>query len=202
MEPEMLRHFKESFESYRTVKEKCRKSIVAVEKLGKLTNTVKQSFIAAKSLDDLDIAYTPFKTSAKTSLAERARTAGLGEQAEMLLNGKVNNINVNSLINSKIPGRETTGDIEKGLQYIIADTIIYDKDFAVFLRDVQKNAALMMEVKECKAKEKKSEVGAKKKTACNETDPRKFELYHDFNKPVKYLQPHQVFLESNLFHLM
>ena len=64
MEPEMLRHFKESFESYRTVKEKCRKSIVAVEKLGKLTNTVKQSFIAAKSLDDLDIAYTPFKTSA------------------------------------------------------------------------------------------------------------------------------------------
>ena len=197
MEPDTLRHFKESFESYKTVKEKCIKNISAVVKLGKLTPIVKRSFFAAKSLEELEVAFTPFKTSAKTSLAERARTAGLGEHAENLLTGRISSIDPNSLINSKIPGRETVADIENGLQHVIADAIVYDKDFAIFLQDTQKKAGLVMEVKESKTKENKKNASTKdtkKKTGSNETDSRKFEIYHDFSKPVKFLQSHQVIL--------
>ncbi len=195
MEPDTLRHFKESFESYKTVKEKCIKNISAVVKLGKLTAIVKRSFFAAKSLEELDVTFTPFKTSAKTSLAERARTAGLGEHAENLLAGRISSIDANSLINSKIPGRETDADIEKGFQHVIADAIVYDKDFAKFLRDIQKKAALVMEVKESKTKENAKDTATKdnkKKTGSNESDSRKFEIYHDFSKPVKFIQSHQV----------
>ena len=195
MEPEALRHFKDSFENYQAVQEKCKKSIAAVAKLGKLTDSVRNSFYAAKTMDEIDIAYTPFKTNAKTSLAERARATGLGDLAEGLLSGTICSIDVASIVDSRQPGKANTTEVEKGIQYIIADTIMYNKEFATFLKEIQKKTSLTMEVKEGKPKGKSTKE-TKKKT-CNETDPRKFELYHDFSKPVKFLQSHQVGINSN-----
>jgi len=198
MEPDTLRSFKESFESLKSVQEKCTKMIATVEKTGKLTKAVRNSFLLARSPADLDAAYAPFKTGSKTSLAERARALGLGDLAADLLDGVIAHVDPNfPLIEDKETAKSSKGKdklevMEAGLQHIMADIIVHHKDISDQVRSLQRQAKIVVESKQNTAKTKDKKPPTKSAKPTKEEDPRKFENYFDFSCPVNYIKSHQV----------
>jgi len=203
MEPNTLREFKESFETLKGVQEKATKQMAAVEKVGKLTPSVKRAFLAARSLAQLEVVNAPFKTGSKASLAERARTLGLGDVAKDILEGLSDSVNLHSFINPKTQGLEKLEDVKAGIQHVVADLLVHDNEVSASIRKLQKDARIILETKQSTAKTKdkkpaaaRTAADAKKKTTAKkpgkEEDPLKFENYFAFSIPVNFIKSHQV----------
>jgi len=189
MGPDTLRQVKDNLEVLKTVKEKAVKAVAAVEKIGKLTPLLRRSFLSCQSVQEVDHLYAPYKTGSKASLAERARKLGLESTAEELLEGR-GMVNLPQLVERGTKGKENIEEVKTGVQHIIVDLMVHDKDMADVIRNLQTTSHLVLESKRAKGKpwEKNESKGNQKK----EVDPSKFENYFEFSCPCKFVKPHQV----------
>ena len=79
---------KERLEELLEVKEKAARLVLTVDRQGRLSPPVERSIQACQTLADLNLISAQFKTASKSSLAERARQAGLESAALNLLSGR------------------------------------------------------------------------------------------------------------------
>lgn len=198
MEPETLRQFKDNYDNLRSVKEKCGKILASVEKLGKLVPVLKNAFLSAQSIQELEHLFTPFKPGSKSSLAERARKLGFENIAEEILGGKNNFWDLSQFVDSSTKGKANIDEVGESIRHIIADLIVHDKDTVDFVRNLRRDAHIVIESKRAKAtKSAKTEKPDskdkdKKKAPKKDEDPTKYETYFEFSCPAKFIKAHQV----------
>ena len=188
MGPDMLRKVLEFRESLVEVKEKCKKLMSSVEKVGKLTAGVRQSFLCCQTLAELEAVNAPYKTGSKASLAERARKLGLEDIALEILEGQPGIWKLPSRVQLGVQGLATIEEVTLGVQHIISDIMVHDMAMVDLIRKLQKTCHLVVESKQAKVvKSKEKEAKAKPPV-----DISKFENYFDYTCPAKYIKPHQV----------
>ena len=190
MGPDTLRQVKDSLEVLKTVKEKTVKAVAAVEKLGKLTPLLRRSFLSCQSLQEIDHLYGPFKTGSKASLAERARKLGLESVAEELLAGR-GGVDLLGMVERGTKGKENIEEVKTGVQHIMVDLMVHDKDMTDVIRNLQAECHLVLESKKAKGKAWENKE-SKDKQIKKDVDPSKFENYFEFSCPCKHVKPHQV----------
>ena len=188
MGPDMLRKVLELRESLVEVKEKCKKLMSAVDKVGKLTAGVRRSFLCCQTLAELETVNAPFKTGSKASLAERARKLGLEDIALEVLDGHSGVWRLPSQVQTGVQGRATIEEVSLGVQHIISDVMVHDTAMVDLIRTLQKTSHLVVESKKAKVvKSKEKEAKEKPPVDCS-----KFENYFEYTCPAKYIKPHQV----------
>ena len=188
MGPDMLRKVLEFRESLVEVKEKCKKLMSSVEKVGKLTAGVRQSFLCCRTLAELEAVNAPYKKGSKASLAERARKLGLEDIALEILEGQPGIWKLPSRVQLGVQGLATIEEVTLGVQHIISDIMVHDMAMVDLIRKLQKTCHLVVESKQAKVvKSKEKEAKAKPPV-----DISKFENYFDYTCPAKYIKPHQV----------
>ncbi|XP_069678482.1 S1 RNA-binding domain-containing protein 1 [Periplaneta americana] len=200
MSPEKLRDVKDSYEMVKSIKAKAATVMKNIAKLGKLTPYLERCIRGARSLNELDHIYSPFKPGSKNTLAERARQLGLEDAANAILTGS-RIVYIEQLVNPEKKGLQSVKEVELGLQHIIADVISKDRGVLDFLHRMKEDAKTYIETTKARAtKEPKNNAKNVKKEAGSSKDHHKdkvdveskFENYFKFSMPVKYIKPHQV----------
>jgi|AJXC01.1.fsa_nt_gi Tex-like protein N-terminal domain. len=74
---------------FREVKEKAKKLIEKVRKLERTSDRLENAIQSANSLDEIEVLATPFKSSSKQTLANKARELGLENVANQYLHHKM-----------------------------------------------------------------------------------------------------------------
>ena len=189
MGPDQLRRVKDSLEVLVEVKTKAEKLLLSVSKQGKLSPAVERSILTCQTLPDLASVSAQFKTGSKTSLAERARQAGLEQPALNILSANTGP-ELRTLVRQGEKGRETVEEVETGLKHIMADIIAHDQQMAEVISKTMADCRLVLESK--RAKEKQSEKSKAKLPDKKAVDPQKFENYFEFSCPCQHVKPHQV----------
>lgn len=211
MEPEQLRHVKETYEGIKTVKHKAATMLKSIEKLDKLTPSVRRSILCARSLSELDLINTPFKTGSKKTLAERARQLGLEAPAQTILDGS-DYVTLPRFVNKEIDGLADVAEVQLGIQHIIADIFSKDRGILDFVAELRKSTPIRLEssrargtlskelTKHTKGSSKEEQTSKLKKLTAEEKqrlqskvdEESKYRTYFEFSNYLKYIKPHQV----------
>lgn len=127
MTPDRLRDIKITFNHILNIKSRAETIIRNLEKEQKLSDEIHTNLLCAKSLDELDHLYAPYKPASKASLAERAKNLGLQSVAEKIFfgnEGKV--IDLSTFVQSNVEGLETVDKVSDGIKHIISHLISKD----------------------------------------------------------------------------
>jgi hypothetical protein len=119
MSPDELREVKISYNQIQNVHLKAEVVMNHLEKDQKLTNDIKHDLLCAKTLDEIDHLYAPYKPASKGSLADRAKALGLEVCADDLLLG-IEEVDMPALVKPDIEGLESQHKVQDGIQHIIA----------------------------------------------------------------------------------
>ncbi|XP_077299798.1 uncharacterized protein YdcI-like isoform X2 [Arctopsyche grandis] len=195
MSPECLQDVFDSYEDVCKLKRKSLTILKTLKKSDKLTDQVQQSVIGARSIDELELLYEPFKTRTKT-LAERAYNLGLREPIQSILKGR--KISIESLCNSAM---KTPSDVQQHLIHGLADVIHKDPDVLETIRKLRTTMVAIIECSKARATKKKtvdsdssstSKLGSKKFKNENKENARdKYDLYLNFRMKSDIIKPHQ-----------
>ncbi|XP_059162177.1 S1 RNA-binding domain-containing protein 1-like [Physella acuta] len=199
MGPDLLREVATNVEELKSVESKIQTVYATIEKMGKMTGELETSLKLSTTILEVETLYAPFKPGHKGTYAERARALGLEAVARSVLNNR--KMNLGSLINIKEKGLESVGEIEKGIQHIIADIVSKDKECVDEARNICDKCQVMIETTKSKPKATKVKKTSTDSTQTmakvklkgkNEESAQKFEQYQDFKCWVKSAKPHQI----------
>ncbi|XP_033125800.1 S1 RNA-binding domain-containing protein 1-like [Anneissia japonica] len=182
MEVKQIREVQFCLIELRLVESKASNIFKQITKQGKMTTGVRRSIQRAHSIEELDHIFAPFKTGSKSSLAERAKKAGLEPAAMRVLNNDP--LNLHEFVSSTVDGCCTMEKVKQGIQHILADIIAKDKDTMDQIRLLTSDGRTLITAEKSKSALKDE----KEKNMCN----RHFENYFNFKVPAKDIKPHQV----------
>lgn len=177
-EAEKLREMKQAYENISDIRQKAETVIGKIVKLKKLTPELKKSILCCRSLEELDLIYSPYKVGSKGTKAEKAKKLGLEEPALALLNGEFQG-DMRDLVNAGKTELNTVHKVKDGIQHIIAD--ILSKDTAVLetLQELMKSTKILFE-------------STKTKQAETIDNFDKYETYFSYSCDIKFVKPHAV----------
>ncbi|AKI97772.1 Tex family protein [Kosmotoga pacifica] len=169
-----LREISDLLEHLKKLYERKNEIIRLVEERGKLTPELKKAFLGARSLQELEDLYAPYKSKKKTR-ADIARERGLVPLAELL---KTNLEKADEKIRSFIDpekGVETAEDAIAGARDIIAEEISINLQVRNRLREIIKRRGHL-----------------RSERADGEDQKGIYRDYYDFSQPIPQLVPHRV----------
>jgi uncharacterized protein len=176
LDEEQIRNIQTSYETY-LEREKRRAYILeTITKMEMMTTDLEAKIKSAKTLNQLEDLYAPYKSKKKTK-GQLAMEAGLGPMAEIILTGQFsieqletkssNFINKDKKIND-------WKDILTGVQSIITEKFAHDTDIKEILRsDYWKDAKI---------------IASMRKDAATIKDHLKYKDYFEFEQPVSELK--------------
>ncbi|KAL8619606.1 hypothetical protein ACOMHN_019662 [Nucella lapillus] len=192
-----LREISAQLDDLRQVRTKMSSVYGSIKGLGKMTKQLELTLQHARTMEEVDMLYAPFKPGHKGSLAERAKAAGLEPAAMGILDGKPGDLRM--FIKAGDKGVSTMAEVKTGIQHIIADIIAKDKEVMEEIRKICATSYVSLQSKRsktCSAKgEKEGAKGKGKKDICGKqaaVNSFKFEQYFDFQCPVSNIKPHQI----------
>lgn len=146
-----------------------------IDEKGLLTEELQKQIMCANKLVEVEDLYRPYKEKKKTKATD-AINNGLEPLAKIIMsfptNGNIEQIS-QKYINDKV---KTLEEVIEGAKYIIAEWI---SDNAFYRKWIRTNTYLNGLIKSSKKK--------------NSEDLEKtYEMYYDYNEPVKYIKPHRV----------
>lgn len=187
IDAERLRDIKNTYNYILSIRSKAESVIKKLEAKNVLTSEIKVDLLCAKTLDQVDHLYEPYKER-KNSAYEKAVEWGLAPPAENLLKGKGPPVTFSSYVNQSNEALDTTKKVEEAFKSIIVHDISKNTEVLDQLRDLQQTHRIELISTVVKKKEKESDT---KKTKSKEQE-HKFENYFDFKQSIAYLKPHQV----------
>lgn len=201
MTPDDLRDVKLAYNQILSIKSKADTIIKNLEKEEKLTEDIKQDLLCAKSIDELDHMYAPFKPANKGSLADRAKALGLDSFAEGILIGSLPEIDLPELVKPEVEGLETVEKVEEGIKHLMAHN--FSKNTAVLEEirrliskyDIVLSSTQITKTRKAEEKDESNNNGkgaGGMKRIPKKVDEHKFEHYFSFTCCTKYLRPHQI----------
>ncbi|XP_022088609.1 S1 RNA-binding domain-containing protein 1-like [Acanthaster planci] len=85
MEADKIREVIGNLDELKNVQAKASSAVKQIEKSGKMTARLMSAFQSAQTLEEVNTLFAPYKSGAKTTLAERARKLGLDSAVDFVL---------------------------------------------------------------------------------------------------------------------
>ena len=172
---EQLRNLDERLTYLRSLEDKKEQVLKSIEEQGKLTNELKEKILAAQTLVVVEDLYRPYRPKRKTR-ASIAKEKGLEPLAEYILRQEATEPVLNEAAKYVSEEKEvkTPEEALQGAQDIIAETISDDADHRLYIRNIT------------------VEEGIVTGTAKDEKAQSVYEMYYNFEEPVKKIAGHRV----------
>ena len=172
---EQLRNLDERLTYLRSLEDKKEQVLKSIEEQGKLTDDLKEKILAAQTLVVVEDLYRPYRPKRKTR-ASIAKEKGLEPLAEYILRQEATEPLLNEAAKYVSEEKEVKIPEEalQGAQDIIAETISDDADHRLYIRNIT------------------VEEGIVTGTAKDEKAQSVYEMYYNFEEPVKKIAGHRV----------
>ena len=172
---EQLRNLDERLTYLRSLEDKKEQVLKSIEEQGKLTDELKEKILAAQTLVVVEDLYRPYRPKRKTR-ASIAKEKGLEPLAEYILRQEATEPLLNEAAKYVSEEKEvkTPEEALQGAQDIIAETISDDADHRLYIRNIT------------------VEEGIVSSTAKDEKAQSVYEMYYNFEEPVKKIAGHRV----------
>lgn len=172
---EQLRNLDERLTYLRSLEDKKEQVLKSIEEQGKLTDELKEKILAAQTLVVVEDLYRPYRPKRKTR-ASIAKEKGLEPLAEYILRQEATEPVLNEAVKYVSEEKEvkTPEEALQGAQDIIAETISDDADHRLYIRNIT------------------VEEGIVTGTAKDEKAQSVYEMYYNFEEPVKKIAGHRV----------
>ena len=172
---EQLRNLDERLTYLRSLEDKKEQVLKSIEEQGKLTDDLKEKILAAQTLVVVEDLYRPYRPKRKTR-ASIAKEKGLEPLAEYILHQEATEPVLNEAAKYVSEEKEvkTPEEALQGAQDIIAETISDDADHRLYIRNIT------------------VEEGIVTGTAKDEKAQSVYEMYYNFEEPVKKIAGHRV----------
>ena len=175
LDEETIRSINEVYEYQVNLLKRKEDVIRLIDEKGMLTDELKNSIMNCTKLVEVEDLYRPYKEKKKTKATE-AIALGLEPLAKMMMsfpmNGSLSDM-ASKFVNDKVKSVE---DAITGAKYIIAEWISDNASYRKWIRSYfYKNGIIVSKVK---------------KNA--EDEGKVYEMYYDYNEPVKWIKPHRV----------
>ena len=172
---EQLRNLDERLTYLRSLEDKKEQVLKSIEEQGKLTDELKEKILAAQTLVVVEDLYRPYRPKRKTR-ASIAKDKGLEPLAEYILRQEATEPVLNEAVKYVSEEKEvkTPEEALQGAQDIIAEMISDDADHRLYIRNIT------------------VEEGIVTGTAKDEKAQSVYEMYYNFEEPVKKIAGHRV----------
>lgn len=172
---EQLRNLDERLTYLRSLEDKKEQVLKSIEEQGKLTDELKEKILAAQTLVVVEDLYRPYRPKRKTR-ASIAKEKGLEPLAEYILRQEATELVLNEAAKYASEEKEvkTPEEALQGAQDIIAEMISDDADHRLYIRNIT------------------VEEGIVSSTAKDEKAQSVYEMYYNFEEPVKKIAGHRV----------
>ena len=172
---EQLRNLDERLTYLRSLEDKKEQVMKSIEEQGKLTDELKEKILAAQTLVVVEDLYRPYRPKRKTR-ASIAKEKGLEPLAEYILRQEATEPVLNEAAKYASEEKEvkTPEEALQGAQDIIAEMVSDDADHRLYIRNIT------------------VEEGIVSSTAKDEKAQSVYEMYYNFEEPVKKIAGHRV----------
>ena len=172
---EQLRNLDERLTYLRSLEDKKEQVLKSIEEQGKLTDELKEKILAAQTLVVVEDLYRPYRPKRKTR-ASIAKEKGLEPLAEYILRQDAAEPVLKEAADYVSAEKEvkTPEEALQGAQDIIAEMISDDADHRLYIRNIT------------------VEEGIVTSTAKDEKAQSVYEMYYNFEEPVKKIAGHRV----------
>ena len=172
---EQLRNLDERLTYLRSLEDKKEQVLKSIEEQGKLTDDLKEKILAAQTLVVVEDLYRPYRPKRKTR-ASIAKEKGLEPLAEYILRQEATEPLLNEAAKYVSEEKEvkTPEEALQGAQDIIAEAGSDDADHRLYIRNIT------------------VEEGIVTGTAKDEKAQSVYEMYYNFEEPVKKIAGHRV----------
>lgn len=172
---EQLRNLDERLTYLRSLEDKKEQVLKSIEEQEKLTDELKEKILAAQTLVVVEDLYRPYRPKRKTR-ASIAKEKGLEPLAEYILRQEATEPLLNEAAKYVSEEKEvkTPEEALQGAQDIIAEMISDDADHRLYIRNIT------------------VEEGIVTGTAKDEKAQSVYEMYYNFEEPVKKIAGHRV----------
>ena len=172
---EQLRNLDERLTYLRSLEDKKEQVLKSIEEQGKLTDELKEKILAVQTLVVVEDLYRPYRPKRKTR-ASIAKEKGLEPLAEYILRQEATEPVLNEAAKYASEEKEvkTPEEALQGAQDIIAEMISDDADHRLYIRNIT------------------VEEGIVSSTAKDEKAQSVYEMYYNFEEPVKKIAGHRV----------
>lgn len=175
LDEETIRSINEVYEYQVNLLKRKEDVIRLIDEKGMLTDEIKDNIMKCSKLVEVEDIYRPYKEKKKTKATE-AIALGLEPLAKMMMTfpttGDIDKL-CSKFINDKVPNTENA---VTGACYIIAEWISDNAFYRKWIRSYfYKNGVITSKLKK----------GA-------EDENKIYEMYYDYNEPVKWIKPHRI----------
>ena len=175
LDEETLRSINEVYEYQVNLLKRKEDVIRLIDEKGMLTDEIKDNIMKCSKLVEVEDIYRPYKEKKKTKATE-AIALGLEPLAKMMMTfpttGDIDKL-CSKFINDKVPNTENA---VTGACYIIAEWISDNAFYRKWIRSYfYKNGVITSKLKK----------GA-------DDENKIYEMYYDYNEPVKWIKPHRI----------
>lgn len=174
LDEEQIRKINESYEYENNLLKRKEDVIRLIDEKGLLTDEIKSNIMNAKKLVEVEDIYLPYKEKKKTKATEAIKN-GLEPLAKIIMSFPTafDEKSVSKFLNENV---KTIDDAITGAKYIISEWISDNAYYRKWTRSFFfKNGIIETKLKK------------------NANDENKtYEMYYDFNEPVKYIRPHRL----------
>ena len=174
LDEESIRKINEVYEYQVNLLKRKEDVIRLIDEKGMLNDDLKKSILTCSKLVEVEDLYRPYKEKKKTKATE-AIALGLEPLAKMIMSFPVNG-SIEDLAKKFVKDDLTVEKCIEGAKYIIAEWISDNASYRKWIRTYfYRNGIILSNVKK------------------NADDSSKtYEMYYDYNEPVKYIKPHRV----------
>lgn len=145
-----------------------------IKKSGQLSPELQRCIKLAQTLEEIESLSAPFKSSAKQTLANKAREMGLEQLAKIYL--------TNDNVLPELPQNRPENDAQEQIGYIISDILIHTVDISKFINEVLvHDGRIFIESNQNTSTIKKSS-----------SQKSQFDNYFDFKNSIGRLKSHQI----------
>ena len=174
LDEEMIRKINEVYEYQVNLLKRKEDVIRLIEEKGMMNDELRASILQCSKLVEVEDLYRPYKEKKKTKATE-AIAAGLEPLAKMMMSFPTNG-SLEEMAKKFVKEDLSVEKCIEGAKYIIAEWISDNASYRKAIRSYfYKNGIISSSIKK------------------NAEDNNKvYEMYYDYNEPVKYIKPHRV----------
>ena len=174
LDEEMIRSINEVYEYQVNLLKRKEDVIRLIEEKGMMTDELKNNILGCSKLVEVEDLYRPYKEKKKTKATE-AIAMGLEPLAKMMMSFPING-SLEEMAKKFVKEDLPVDKCIEGAKYIIAEWISDNASYRKWIRSYfYRNGIIISSIKK------------------NAEDTNKvYEMYYEYNEPVKYIKPHRV----------
>ena len=175
LDEEQIRKINEVYEYQVSLLKRKEDVIRLIDEKGLLTDELRDNIMKCDKLVEVEDLYRPYKEKKKTKATEAIKN-GLEPLAKIIMSFP-NNLDIDTTAQKYLNDNvKTTEEAIQGAKYIIAEWISDNASYRKWIRNNMFHKGVVT------SKVKK-----------NATDENKtYEMYYEYNEPVKYIKPHRI----------